>query len=44
MDYLVIPKKKQTPCGHCQDKNTTRCSKCDIGVHVKCFLLFHIKK
>nr|CAH7713553.1 unnamed protein product [Callosobruchus chinensis] len=41
MDHLVVPQEKQTRCAQCHTKTTTRCRKCDIGVHVKCFVLYH---
>lgn len=43
LDHLVIPQAKQTRCGYCHEKTTTRCLKCDIGVHVKCNVIFHTK-
>lgn len=44
LDHLVINQEKQTRCGFCHQKTTTRCSKCDIGVHVKCFISYHTKQ
>ncbi|XP_050024907.2 piggyBac transposable element-derived protein 2-like [Dermacentor andersoni] len=44
IDHTVIPQEKQTRCAHCHEKTTTRCEKCDIGVHVKCFKLYHSKE
>lgn len=41
LDHIVSPQDKQTRCGYCHQKTTTRCLKCDIGVHVKCFYDFH---
>lgn len=41
MDHFVIPQTKQTRCGQCHEKTTTRCRKCDLGVHVKCFVMYH---
>lgn len=41
LDHLVIPQEKQTRCGHCHQRATTRCSKCNIGLHTKCFIQFH---
>nr|CAH7746405.1 unnamed protein product [Callosobruchus chinensis] len=41
MDHLVVPQEKQTRCAQRHTKTTTRCRKCDIGVHVKCFVLYH---
>lgn len=43
IDHLVIPQDKQTRCGYCHCKCTTRCSKCDIGLHTKCFVTYHTK-
>lgn len=40
-DHFVIPQEKQTRCAQCHEKTTTRCEKCDVGIHVKCFKLFH---
>lgn len=41
LDHLVFPQDKQTRCGQCHNKTTTRCRKCDIGLHVKCFIDYH---
>ena len=43
LDHLVEPQDVQTRCRQCHQKCTTRCSKCDVGVHVKCFRLYHTK-
>lgn len=43
LNHWVIPQEKQTRCAHCHQKTTTRCEKCDKGVHVKCFKHFHTK-
>lgn len=39
--HFVIPQDSQTRCRHCHTKTTTRCVKCDIGLHVKCFYVYH---
>lgn len=39
--HYVIPQDKQTKCRHCHSKTTTRCEKCGIGLHVKCFVTYH---
>lgn len=39
--HFVTPQDKQTKCRHCHTKTTTRCIKCDVGVHVKCFVEYH---
>lgn len=44
LDHLVRKQEKQTRCGHCHQKATTRCQKCDIAVHVNCFIDYHTKK
>ena len=41
-NHWVVPQVKQTRCAHCHAKTTTRCEKCDIGLHVKCFKKYHI--
>ena len=39
--HWVIPQSNQTRCAHCHMKTTTRCEKCDRGLHVKCFKDYH---
>ena len=39
--HWVIPQSGQTKCRHCHMKTTTRCEKCDVGLHVKCFKDYH---
>ena len=39
--HWVIPQNGQTKCRHCHMKTTTRCEKCDVGLHVKCFKDYH---
>lgn len=41
LDHWVISQEKQTRCGACHQKTLTRCQKCDIGLHVKCFVSYH---
>lgn len=43
LDHLVVPQEKQTRCGMCHSKCTTRCQKCDVGLHTKCFISYHTK-
>lgn len=40
-NHFVCEQNKQTRCGHCHKKTTTRCVKCDVGVHVRCFIDYH---
>lgn len=39
--HFVIPQVSQTRCRLCHAKTTTRCVKCDVGLHVKCFIMYH---
>ncbi|XP_071055926.1 piggyBac transposable element-derived protein 2-like [Onthophagus taurus] len=41
--HFVCPQENQTRCGLCHTKCTTRCVKCNKGVHVKCFISYHTK-
>lgn len=41
IDHFVISQDKQTKCRYCHSKTTTRCQKCDLGLHVKCFVAYH---
>lgn len=43
IDHYVIRQPKQTRCGQCHERATTRCQKCDIAVHVQCFLDYHTR-
>ncbi|XP_050548089.1 piggyBac transposable element-derived protein 3-like [Daktulosphaira vitifoliae] len=43
MHYLV-PQEKQTRCAECHQKTTSRCNKCDVGLHLKCNIQFHTLK
>ena len=36
-------KKKQLHCRMCHKKSTTMCIRCDVPLHVACFLGFHTK-
>ena len=43
LNHFVICQEKQTKCKLCHKKTLTRCQKCDIGLHVKCFVDYHTK-
>ena len=43
IDHWVVQQEKQTRCALCHTKTTTRCEKCDIGLHVKCFKNYHVQ-
>lgn len=43
MHYLV-PQEKQTRCAECHQKTTLRCTKCDVGMHLKWNIQFHTLK
>lgn len=38
------PQNKRTRCGLCHRLCPARCIKCDIGLHLDCFLAYHTKK
>jgi len=42
-EHYLIPQDSQIRCGQCHQKTTTRCIKCNIGVHAKCNVLYHTK-
>lgn len=44
--HFVIkqPTGKRTRCGVCHKVCPARCIKCNIGLHVECFVEFHTKK
>lgn len=50
LDHLMteVPrvdgKPKQLTCRQCHKKTTTKCSKCDKPLHVKCNMEFHTRK
>jgi len=35
--------KTQIKCRFCSKKTTTKCEKCNVGLHVECFIQFHTK-
>ena len=41
--HFVCSQDRQTKCGHCHTKTTTRCIKCDRGIHVRCFINYHTR-
>lgn len=41
--HYVTKQEKRTRCGQCHKQCPTRCIKCDVGVHVECFLIYHTK-
>lgn len=43
INHYVIPQDRQTRCRKCHLKTTTKCLKCDIGLHVRCFVQYHTK-
>lgn len=43
LDHYVIRQQKQTRCSHCHQRATTRCIKCNIALHVQCFVDYHTK-
>ncbi|CAG5031795.1 unnamed protein product [Parnassius apollo] len=43
-EHYVSKQEKRTRCGLCHKQCPTRCVKCNIGVHVECFIMYHTKK
>lgn len=42
--YIIKqPDNKRTRCGHCHRQCPARCMKCNVGLHVECFLPYHTK-
>ena len=41
MGHLVAETEKQMRCAVCPGKAKTKCIKCNVGIHVKCFIPFH---
>lgn len=39
----ITGKKRQLVCKLCNKKATTKCVKCDVTLHVDCFITFHTK-
>uniref|UniRef100_A0A336M992 CSON012399 protein n=1 Tax=Culicoides sonorensis TaxID=179676 RepID=A0A336M992_CULSO len=39
----VSGKKQQLRCRSCDKKATTKCNKCDVALHVDCFIPYHTK-
>lgn len=44
LEHYVIKQDKQTRCGLCHNRATTRCVKCNIALHIQCFIDYHTKK
>lgn len=42
LDHFIVEQSNRTRCGMCHKKSGTRCEKCDIGLHVRCFKQYHI--
>lgn len=42
-NHFVTQQEKQTRCRVCHNKVSTKCIKCDVALHVKCFIAYHTK-
>ncbi|XP_054724350.1 piggyBac transposable element-derived protein 3-like [Uloborus diversus] len=40
-DHLIVVNPKQIRCAYCGKKSTRKCIKCLVGLHDKCFEIFH---
>ncbi|KAH1028598.1 hypothetical protein HUJ05_001938 [Dendroctonus ponderosae] len=43
LDHLVVLQPEHTRCGQCHYGTTTRCHKCNVGLHVKFFIMYYTK-
>lgn len=43
MDHLIGKQDRQTRCGFCHNRATTKCLKCEKALHVHCFARYHSK-
>lgn len=43
LGHTIVVSNTQLRCAQCPGKTTRKCSKCNIGLHDKCFEQFHIK-
>lgn len=43
-NYHYVIEQKKRRCGFCYKQCPTRCTKCNVGIHVKCFLDYHTRK
>ena len=43
MAHWPVQQCKQTRCAACHSKATTRCDKCDVGLHIKCYKDYHMQ-
>lgn len=41
IDHLVSSQEKQTRCRVCHKKVKTKCVKCDVALHIECFIRYH---
>lgn len=41
IDHLVTSQEKQTRCRVCHKKVKTKCLKCDVALHIDCFVPYH---
>ncbi len=40
-NHWPVEQASQTRCGQCHMKCLTRCEKCNIGLHIRCFKQYH---
>lgn len=41
MDHFIASQAKQTRCRVCHKKVSTKCEKCDVTLHINCFIAYH---
>lgn len=40
-DHFIITQEKQTRCRVCHKKVQKKCSKCNVALHIECFVKYH---
>ncbi|KAI5713033.1 hypothetical protein M8J75_013171 [Diaphorina citri] len=41
LEHILVQQQKRTRCGQCHSHTITKCQKCGIAIHKKCFAEFH---
>ena len=44
MDHNIVMGETQRRCGVCKKNVKPKCSKCDVALHIQCWVEYHTKK
>lgn len=44
VDHVVVKNDKRSRCRLCKSQTVFKCTKCEVGLHPKCFEEYHISK